>query len=135
MAYVQRVGGSLALLMTMLMGAAMGQSPGSGTVVLTSGVYAAQGSGEATPASRLSGDWRSSPTVVIPGSQPPGAHAFADLGPAPAGTRVDRMLLLLEPSTAQRRALTRNWRTSWIPSPPRYHHWLTAAAFADAYAN
>ncbi len=99
MAYVQRVGGSLALVIAMLMGAAMGQSPASGTAVLTSGVYAAQGSGEAAPASRLAGDWRSSPSVVIPGSQPPAANESTDLGPAPAGTRLDRMLLLLEPST------------------------------------
>ncbi len=46
MAYVQRVGGSLALVMTLLVGAAMGQSPASGTAVLTSDVIAAQGAGE-----------------------------------------------------------------------------------------
>ncbi len=135
MAYVQRVGGTLALVMTMLIGAAMGQSPASGTAVSTSGVYAAQGSGEATPASRLSGDWRSTPAILIPVSQPPAAHAFAHLGPAPASTRLDRMLLLLEPSTAQHQALDAELTNQLDPKSSEYHHWLTAAAFADAYAN
>jgi subtilase family serine protease len=135
MAYVQRVGGSAALVMTVLMGAATAQSPASGTAVLTPGVYAAQGAVQANPPSRLAGDWRSSPGVVIPGSQPPAVNESTDLGPAPAGTRLDRMLLLLEPSTPQRQALDAELADQLDPKSSDYHHWLTTGAFADAYAN
>lgn len=130
MAHVQWVGGSAGLVMAVLMGAAMGQSPASGTAV-----YAAQGAVQANPPSRLAGDWRSSPAVVIPGRQPPAASESADLGPAPAGTRLDRMLLLLEPSTAERHALDAELADQLDPESSEYHHWLTAGAFADGYAN
>lgn len=133
MGYVRRVGGSLALVLTLLMGAAMGESPASGTAVSTPGVYAAQGS--ATPGSRLAGDWRSSPSVVIAGSEPPSFQGSADLGRAPAGTRLDRMLLLLEPSNTQRHALDAELASQLDPKSSEYHSWLTAGAFADAYAN
>src|SRR6516162_3410730 len=128
MAYIQRVRGSLALVMTMLMGVAMGESPASGTAVSTPGVYAAQGSANA--GSRLAGDWRSSAAVLIPGSLPPSFEGSADLGPAPAGTRLDRMLLLLEPSDAQRQALDAELANQLDPKSSEYHHWLTAGAFA-----
>jgi hypothetical protein len=133
MGYVQRVGGSLALVLTLLMGAAMGESPASGTAVSTPNVYAAQDS--ANSGSRLAGDWHSSPSAVIAGSEPPSFQGSADLGPAPTGTRLDRMLLLLEPSAAQRQALDAELADQLDPQSSEYHQWLTAGAFADKYAN
>jgi hypothetical protein len=45
------------------------------------------------------------------------------------------MLLLLEPSTAQRRALDAKLADQLDPKSSEYHHWLTPAAFADGYSN
>jgi hypothetical protein len=118
------------------MGAAMAQSPA--VVIATAappGEYAALGAVQVNPPSRLAGDWHSSATVVIPNSQPPAPNESADLGPASAGTRLDRMLLLLEPSAAQRQALDAELANQLDPKSSEFHHWLTAAAYGDAYAN
>jgi subtilase family serine protease len=45
------------------------------------------------------------------------------------------MLLLLEPSAAQQQALTAELANQQNTASPEYHHWLTPAAFAAAYAN
>jgi subtilase family serine protease len=45
------------------------------------------------------------------------------------------MLLLLEPSAAQQRALDAELANQLDSKSAEYHHWLTAAAFADLYAN
>jgi hypothetical protein len=135
MAYVQRFCGSLALVMTMLVGAAMGESPASGTGALTPGVIAVQDAVPGNVSSRLAGDWLSSPAVVISGSQPPAVDEANDLGPAPAGTRLDRMLLLLESSAAQRQALDAELANQQNPKSSEFHHWLTPKAIADGYAN
>ena len=96
----------------------------------SSGVAAAQ-----VPAqvSRLAGDWRSSETVAIPSSRPP-TNLNAE-GPAPAGMKLERMLLLLSPSAAQEQALATELGTLENPSSPHYHQWLTPASFAAAYSN
>lgn len=83
--------------------------------------------------SRLAGDWRSSPAVVIPASGPQ-AHARS-LGMAPAGTRLERMLLLLDPSAGRQQALVTELQNQQNPRSPEFHHWLTPAAFAAAYGN
>jgi subtilase family serine protease len=88
-----------------------------------------------TVSSRLAGDWRSSPAVALSASKAPATQSEADLGAAPTGERLDRMLLLLTPSTAQQQALTAELGNLQNSSTPIYHQWLTAAAFADAYGN
>jgi subtilase family serine protease len=88
-----------------------------------------------TPASRLAGDWRSTDAVKIPASQPPMNLTAMNEGPAPAGARLERMLLLLAPSAAQQQALTAELGNLQNPASAEYHRWLTPAAFADAYAN
>jgi hypothetical protein len=102
---------------------------------LTSGVIAAQGAFEGNLASRLAGDWRSSPAVVIPGSRPPAIDEAGDLGQAPSETRLDRMLLLLESSAAQRQALDAELANQQDPKSSEFQHWLTPNAIADGYAN
>ncbi len=84
------------------------------------------------PASRLSSDWRNAEPVTIPSSTPP---ATSDLGPAPASAQLDRVLLLLAPSSAQQQALTAELANLQSSSSPQYHQWLTASDFAASYAN
>lgn len=93
-----------------------------------------------SPASRLAGDWQSSPPVVLAGSRPPLSVpgqilAGIDQGAAPADESLSRMLLLLAPSTAQQQALAVELTALQNPSSPQYHQWLTPAAFANTYAN
>jgi hypothetical protein len=120
MALRQRFGGLLALLAATIVGAA-GQAPLS------------RGS-EAVAPSRMSGDWRSSAPAVIAAT--PGTLAGgADLGPAPAGARLERMLLLLQPSPQQRQALDAELADQQDATSPEYHRWLTPSQFAERYAN
>ena len=86
-------------------------------------------------------DWRSTSAVLVQGSK---AHtnsakldrpALTDLGAAPAGESLQRMLLLLATSSAQQQALTDRLANQQNPASPEYHKWLTPATFADAYAN
>ena len=85
------------------------------------------------PDSRLAGDWRSSDAVAIPASEPP--NNLGAQGPAPAGMKLGRMLLLLVPSAAQKQALTAELGNLQNPASPQYHQWLTPAAFAATYSN
>ncbi len=48
---------------------------------------------------------------------------------------MDRMLLLLEPSAAQKQALDQELVDQQSVKSPQYHHWLTPAEFAEKYAN
>jgi subtilase family serine protease len=86
-------------------------------------------------ASRLAGDWRSTEAVTILASRPPLSPSATDIGAAPSGARLERMLLLLEPSADQRQALAAELANQQNPASPEYHHWLTPADFAGTYAN
>lgn len=105
---------------------AMGQSP-----VSQSSIEQAAQDGR----SRISGDWRSSALAPIENSRPPRPTAAVDLGPAPSGARLERMLLLLEPSAAQRAALDAELAAQPNSGSPEYRHWLIPSKFADSYAN
>ncbi len=121
MAHRQRIGLRLAALLFVSMGAAAAQTPVAGS-----------------SASRLAGNWRSSPPVTITASRAPalsGAVSATTLGAAPANARLDRMILLLEPSAAQQQALTAVIQSQQNPSSSAYHQWLSPAAFAVAYSN
>ena len=56
-------------------------------------------------------------------------------GPAPAGMKLDRMLLLLSASAAQQQALATELADQQNPSSPHYHQWLTPTEFAASYSN
>lgn len=90
---------------------------------------------QVAPASRIVGDWHASARVKLPDSQPPVLALAADLGIATPETRLERILLLLEPSPAQKRALDAELDALQTTSSCANHRWLTAAQFADAYAN
>lgn len=87
-----------------------------------------------TVASRVSGDWHSSPLVRLPGSQ---AHIdpSSDLGPANPAARLERMILLLQPSAAQTKALDAKLADQQDRSSSGYHQWMRPEEFADQYAN
>jgi subtilase family serine protease len=57
------------------------------------------------------------------------------LGAAPAAVRLDRMLMLLEPSPEQRQALDDALANQQNPKSAQFHHWVTPTEFAAAYAN
>ena len=88
-----------------------------------------------SPVSRLAGDWRASSPSSIPALKPQSSQATADTGAATPSDGLKRMLLLLDPSAAQQQALTAELANQQNPASSEYHHWLTPAAFADAYAN
>ncbi len=90
---------------------------------------------EAVAASRISGDWRAGDLSVLPASKPPVPQGASDLGVAPAGMRLDRMLLLLESSPAQQAALDAELANQQAQGSCGWHQWLTPAQFAGAYAN
>lgn len=56
------------------------------------------------------------------------------LGSAPASTRLERMLLLLNPSSSRQQALTAKLQSLTTSGSADYHQWLNPSAFADAYA-
>jgi len=87
------------------------------------------------PATRLAGDWRSTAMVTIPARRPPLPPTATDLGAASSGVRLERMLLLLDPSPNLQQALIAEIENQQNSASPEYHHWLTPAAFADTYAN
>src|SRR5438270_6842064 len=98
MAQINRFGQALALAMALGLTAAA-QSPQGAAFPC------ARHASVSAPSSRGIGDWRASDLEVVPASKPPVPRESADLGVAPAGLHLERMLPLLESSSAQRAAL------------------------------
>ncbi len=108
------------------------------SIVLTLAILAMAGLGvnlAQTSNSRLAGDWRTTGAVAIPESSTPILRAGADLGAAPAGEPLERMILLLAPSPDQQQALDRQLADLQNPSSPSFHHWATPEEFAAKYEN
>ncbi|UWZ86489.1 Ig-like domain repeat protein [Occallatibacter riparius] len=105
------------------------------TAVACSPAPASVSSNQGSGGSRIVGDWQASSAVSLPASKPPALREGVDLGLAPGSTRLDRMILLLEPSAAQRVALDGELVAQQTPGSCEYHHWLTPQQFASAYAN
>ena len=91
--------------------------------------------GPSVAVSRLSGDWRSVSRVAVATANPVLPQVSSVLGPAPSQSQLDRVLLLLEPSAAQKQALDAELANQQNPKSADYHHWLTPSQFADTYAN
>ena len=105
------------------------------TAVACSSAPASVNPNQTGPASRIAGVWQASSAVLLPASKPPAVGDGVDLGLAPGSTRLDRMILLLEPSAAQRAALDAELVAQQTTGSCEYHHWLTPQQFASAYAN
>ena len=89
----------------------------------------------AVPGSRISSDLRNGEVVTLSATVFPTEPSTTDLGPAPANARLDRVFVLLAPSSAQQQALTAQLDVLQNLGSPEYHKWLTPSTFADKYSN
>ncbi len=71
--------------------------------------------------------------VTLEGNVHPLARAEFDQGTADAGTRLERMVLLLKPSPAQQTALDALVEEQQNPRSPLYHQWLTPAEYGAQF--
>ncbi len=72
--------------------------------------------------------------VTLKGNIHPLAQKQFDQGTAPGSTPTGRMMLVLERSAAQQRALTQYLGDLQNPVSPAYHRWLTPAEYGAAFA-
>jgi Pro-kumamolisin, activation domain/Bacterial Ig-like domain (group 3) len=123
MAQKLRFGGWVLLACAVVWGSVAAQEP----------VPAPQG---AMPgATRLNGDWHSDGRAQIAAAMPSLPQGTAVAGAVSAATRLDRVLLLLDPAPEQRQALDAMLADQQNEKSGDFHHWMTAAQFADSYAN
>ena len=71
--------------------------------------------------------------VTLFGNVHPLARPEFDLGSAAPDTRLDRILLLLKPSSARQATLDAFVQAQQEPSSPVFHQWLTPAAYAARF--
>jgi Pro-kumamolisin, activation domain/Putative binding domain, N-terminal len=72
-------------------------------------------------------------TVTLTGNRHPLARAEFDAGVAAAGTRMDRMILLLQPDQTQQDALEALLAAQQDPQSPEYRSWLTPEDFGQRF--
>ena len=87
------------------------------------------------PQTRLAVDWRNTDAVTVTGSLPSVQSSSVLLERAPSETRLDRMILLLQPTMVQQQTLDAELANQQDPTSPAYHRWLTPSAFAAKYSN
>lgn len=108
-------------------------------LLFTSALCVAVLSGIAVPAAsaavqdRISTAISNSSKFQIPNSVPPKAALAADLGPAPADTKLQTMTLRFSMTTQQETALDQLLADQQNPSSARYHQWLTPAQYAAQF--
>jgi len=71
--------------------------------------------------------------VTLQGNVHPLARAEFEVGAASAETRLERMMLLLEPSPSQQTALDALVAAQQDPDLPAFHRWLTPAEYAARF--
>jgi subtilase family serine protease len=71
--------------------------------------------------------------VVLDGGVSPLARAEFDRGAAPDNLPAERMLLVLQSSAAQQRALAKLLAQQKNPRSPNFHHWLTPQEFGQQF--
>jgi hypothetical protein len=74
-----------------------------------------------------------SPLQRVVGSHHPLAIAANDRGRLPGNTPMERMVLILKPSSDQARALDRLINTQHDKSSATFHRWLTPEQFGEQY--
>lgn len=74
-----------------------------------------------------------SQVVTLDGNVHPFARPEFEIGDAPRGTRLDRMLLLLKPTSSQQSALDALLAAQQDPRSPLYHCWLTPSDYAARF--
>ncbi len=93
---------------------------------------AAQNAVTPTP-NRVPGPIDDNERVALKGNVHPLVQKQFDQGTAPGSTPTGRIILVLQRSTAQQRALTQYLNDLQSPASPAYHNWLTPAQYGDAY--
>jgi subtilase family serine protease len=71
--------------------------------------------------------------VTLQGNMHPLARAEFEVGAAPAETRLERMMLLLQPSPSQQAALDALVAAQQDSGSPAFHRWLTPAEYAARF--
>jgi pseudomonalisin len=92
----------------------------------------AQGS-SAGPQNRIRGAIVESEVVTLVGNVHPLARAESDRGEVEPETRLERMVLVLQPSSAQQKALDALTTAQQNPGSPLYHQWLTPAEYGARF--
>ena len=87
----------------------------------------------ARPAERITKVIDDRSTVVRQGNRHPLARVEFDRGTVPSDTRLDRMILVLEPDQAQQKALDALLEAQQDPQSPDYHRWLTPEVFGERF--
>lgn len=85
----------------------------------------------ATP--RVLREVRTDERVSLPGTAHPRARAQDERGTVDEALSLDKMVLLLTPSTAQQQALDALQQAQQDPASADYRHWLTPQAFAQRF--
>ena len=71
--------------------------------------------------------------VALAGSRHPLAKPVNSVGPVPRGQKMDRMILVLAPDSAQQAALEELIRAQHDPASPQFHQWLTPEEFGERF--
>ena len=71
--------------------------------------------------------------ISLSGNVPPAVRNGYDLGPVAANTPLDRLLLTLQPTPAQKAQLEALVQAQQDPASPLSHHWLTPAEFGARF--
>ena len=118
------------LLVVVLALPALAQLSGTGASARTSGASDTQ---VLTPEDRILGPIDDAQVVTLAGNVHPLARAEYDRGAIAAGTRLERMVLTLSPSTGQQEALDALVNNQHDPRSPLFHQWLTPAGYAARF--
>src|SRR5579859_1077200 len=82
---------------------------------------------------RIRGPIAESEVVTLAGNVHPLARAENDLGEIEPEARLERMVLVLQPSSAQQKALDTLTEAQQEPGSPLYHQWLTPAGYGARF--
>ena len=102
------------------------------TLFLSAASAQQQGPLLARPANRIHAidDQR---TVALPGNRYPLARTEYDVGAADPASRMERMILVLQPDPLQQQAAEDLAAAQHDPESPLFHQWLTPVSFAEHF--
>jgi pseudomonalisin len=72
-------------------------------------------------------------TVTLPGNRYPLARAAYEVGAADPASRMERMIMVLQPDPLQQKAIEDLAAAQHDPESPWYHQWLTPESFAEHF--
>jgi len=87
----------------------------------------------AAPHNRILGPIDEMDLVTLAGNMHPLARPEADRGVLADETRLERMVLLLQPDAAQQRALDALTEAQQQPASPLFHQWLTPEEYGGRF--